>query len=55
MSSIEVYENADPATCISETAAAQTAAEGKITISGAGGSVDLSTWSWGAAGINGEI
>ena len=55
MSSVEVYENADPATCISETAAAQTAAEGKIIISGAGGSVDLSTWSWGAAGINGEI
>ena len=38
-----------------KAAAAQTAAEGKITVSGAGGSVDLSTWSWGAAGNNDEL
>jgi hypothetical protein len=55
MSSVEVYENADPATCISETAAAQTAAEAKINVSGSGGSVSLSTWSWGAAGNNNEL
>ena len=55
MSSVEVYENANPATCISGTAAAQTAAEAKINIGGSGGSVSLSTWSWGAAGNNNEL
>jgi hypothetical protein len=55
MNSIEVYENAEDPTCVDETAAAQTAAEAKITVSGAGGTVTLSTWSWGAAGNNDEL
>jgi hypothetical protein len=55
MAAVEVYENADEDTCVDEVAAAQTAAEGAVSTDGAGGSVDLSTWSWGAAGINSEI
>jgi hypothetical protein len=55
MSAIEVYENAETPVCGSETDAAQTAAEGKITTNGDGGSVNLSTWSWGAAGNNNEL
>jgi hypothetical protein len=55
MSSVEVYENADEATCVTETEAAQTAAEGNISTTGAGGSVSLSNWSWGAASANGQL
>jgi hypothetical protein len=55
MAAVEVYENADEDTCVDKVAAAQTAAEGAVSTDGAGGSVDLSTWSWGAAGINSEI
>lgn len=55
MSAISVYENAEVETCVTETAAAQAAAEAKINVNGAGGSVNLSTWSWGAAGNNDEL
>jgi hypothetical protein len=55
MAAVEVYENADVETCIAETATLQTAAEGAISINGAGTSISLSNWSWGAAGANGQL
>jgi hypothetical protein len=55
MASVEAYENADEATCVDETAAAQTTVEGAISVDGSGTTIDLSNWSWGAAGANGEL
>jgi hypothetical protein len=55
MNGVEVYENADVETCVDETANTQTAVEGIVITNGAGGSVDLTSWSWGAAGQNGEL
>ncbi len=55
MAAVEVYENADEATCVAETEAAQTAVANAVIVDGSGTTIDLSTWSWGAAGLNSEI
>jgi hypothetical protein len=53
--SLKVYENAETPTCVDETAAAQTAVEAALS-AGSGGTVNpAALFSWGAAGIRGEL
>lgn len=57
MGGVKVYDGdePDPAECETELSTAQTDAAAKVDGAGAGGSVDMTTWSWGAAGQRGEI
>lgn len=52
---VEVYDGDDSGECTTELDQAQTDAAGEVSTDGAGGSVSLSNWSWGAAGNNGQL